>query len=497
MAETADSEIISFSGIVATRPIPIKRAKPKRDGHEHPFSDVGSSPPTSLPRSLPKHPLLLGTSPPGFDLLMGFSFPGMVSHQVPPAPAVPDVMIALPIPTELSDSVDITQPEPSTETAPDLVRASYSVDLDILKIHEAIRALFASKLGHLDEVEEQISNLKSKLSSGYLSLIEADKIATEIAKLEEEFNMVESGERWNEYISQAKPLFDQYLPIASDDVKGIVKFTGEADLKDADQDRVKKRKDIIHSYLRIAEKYIRLDIVCEVEKDDKCPGCGGASDEALLDEDEGLKICSCGYQQPNLVKISTFKDTMRVNVDRSDYEDRSNFIKAYDRFMGTKIPKIPDTLYSMLDEYFIKEGYPIGEVIRNDPRFALLPNGKRAGTSVDLMKNALSATSNASYYDCINYISSNYWGWNLPDLSLLRERVIDEYDRTQKVYKVIRTRGSSLNVQIRLYVQLRAVDYPCEWSDFKILSARESLEYHHQMWQIMCEHTGVKFTPII
>jgi hypothetical protein len=187
---------------------------------------------------------------------------------------------------------------------------------------------------------------------------------------------------------------------------------------------------------------------------------------------------------------------MRVNVGgRSGYKDRLTFIKTLDHFMGLKIPKIPEKLYDMLDEYFIKEGFPTGkEICETAP---LLPNGQRRGTSVDLMVKALAATSNTSFYDCINHIGSIYWKWKLPDLSELREVIIKDYDETQEVYEEIRERGSSLNSQIRTFAHLKARGYECDFSNFKILTTRDSLEYHHRMLEIMFKRVGLPTVAII
>ena len=32
---------------------------------------------------------------------------------------------------------------------------------------------------------------------------------------------------------------------------------------------------------------------------------------------------------------------------------------------------------------------------------------------------------------------------------------------------------------------------------FKIQTSRDSLEFHQEMWKVMCEKTGLKFYPVI
>lgn len=394
------------------------------------------------------------------------------------------------------EDIDISEPLPLNESPPDLVKATYKNDLDILKIHKAIRALFGYKKHNLLLYKKEIETHKITIKVQYLSSIESMKLNEKISELEAQINQIENGIEWGNYIRQAEPILREYIPLSSDEVRGVIVFSGKKNLSEENLERVEQRLNLIDKYLKIAEKYIRLDIIHEINMDVKCPGCGNDSRQTYVEEDSGMVTCICGYQQFTLTKNSTYKDSSRVNINgRSTYEDRTTFIKAIERLMGLKINRIPNNLYKMLDDYFIKESFPIGEQVKQ--MYPLLENGQRDKTSINLMITALAATKNSSYYDCVHYIATNYWGWNLPNLSLLQEDIINDYDITQKVYDEIRERDSSLNVQIRLYLHLRARDYPCELTDFKTLHSRDSLEYHNKMWKIMCERTGVKFTPLI
>lgn len=390
---------------------------------------------------------------------------------------------------------DTSFPKPMKTHPPDLVKAVYRDDLNILKIHDAIRCSFGSRLGTVDEQKRKIKEIQKQLKTKHMTFIEYQCRIDEVNRLEKELDELVSGKQWNEYISSVEPIIQEYIPLATDTIKGIVKFKKGAEVIKEDEEQTNRRLQIIDKFLTISSKYIKLDVIRDISFVSKCPNCGNLFDEMLLDSDQGTHICICGYEQVNLAKNSTFKDSSRVNVaGRSQYEDRSTFIRAFERAQGQKIGKIPEKLYEMLDEYFLRKGIPEGKKIKEYPT---LPNGKKPKTSVDLLSEALSSTGNAAYYDSIPMIAHVYWGWELPNLSEYREGVISDYDATQKVYEEIKERESSLNVQIRLYLHLRARDYPCDWSDFKILTSRESLEYHHRMWKIMCERTGVKFTPVI
>jgi len=132
-------------------------------------------------------------------------------------------------------------------------------------------------------------------------------------------------------------------------------------------------------------------------------------------------------------------------------------------------------------------------------KLPLTENGRKKGTSREMMFEALSDTNNSAFYDDINLILHLYWGWELPNISHLEERIMEDYINTQQVYNSIlkKDRDASLNIQFRLYVHLKAVGYPCTKDDFKIQTSRDSLIFHNEVWKEMCEKTGIKFHPVI
>lgn len=397
-------------------------------------------------------------------------------------------------------SVNLTLPPPDSSPRPKLIRGSYTTDLSIPKIHEAIRLLFSSKMASVPEMEREIESQKLALKSGWITHIESLKINEQICILHKEVEEISTGRLWNEYINECGSILIEYIPLASDKIKGIVTFSGgsrsdDFEEQDVSSGLIERRLALISDYINKASKYIKMDIVREVGTISKCPNCGIDFEEIIVDEDTGLHTCTCGYDRVYLSKASTYKDSSRVNIGgRTSYEDRITFIRAMDKFEGKKIMKIPDRLYDMLDEYFEAHRFPTGKEIRT---WEVLPNGKKERTSVSLMTDALGGTKNAAYYDAIQVIASKYWGWVLPDLSSIREAILLDYDATQKVYEQIKERDSSLNVQIRMLYHYNAQGCTFELCDFKIVTSRDSLEYHHRMLKEMSRQTGIKKIDII
>jgi hypothetical protein len=104
------------------------------------------------------------------------------------------------------------------------------------------------------------------------------------------------------------------------------------------------------------------------------------------------------------------------------------------------------------------------------------------------MYKALKDTGNSDYYDHINIILNEMWGWVLPDVSHLEDKIMEDYDTSQRIYEVIpKDRKSSLNSQFRLFKHLRRLGYPCKSKDFRIPTTHDILEFHNSTWAKMCE----------
>jgi len=383
-----------------------------------------------------------------------------------------------------------------SEDPPDLVRGTYSTDLNINKIHEAILIRFKYFEESIDQFKQQLDELYDSTNDSSKPDNEIKLIFQQIEKLKIKIDDYENKTSYNEYINGVNSLLDKYNKVASNDSKGVVFFIKNKE-KEADN-IVNYRLRIIRDYLDIAKNYIRLEISQKLNLKVTCPGCGMDLSKIFIDEFSGLSICpSCGYEKESITNNSTYKDTLRLNSNnRNNYDDCENFRKALYRFQGKQNNRPPIKLYEQLDSYFTRIKKPIGSEIL---KFPLTEDGRKKGTSREMMFEALADTNNSAFYDDINLILHIYWGWELPNISHLEERIMDDYINTQQVYNSIlkKDRNASLNIQFRLYVHLKAAEYPCTKDDFKIQTSRDSLIFHNEIWKEMCEKTGIKFHPVI
>ena len=251
-------------------------------------------------------------------------------------------------------------------------------------------------------------------------------------------------------------------------------------------------KENLENYLDICSIYIRVERIKNISYTFKCKACDNNL-ENLKEDSEGIvtcPICNCinTYMKPN---------NYQRDLEKFNYcfdEDVNNFIKILDKFEGKTNIMVDNNFIELLDNYFVDIGMGKGSYYKN---LDTLLNGKKEGTSRKLLWNALEKIGYSQYYDEVSYIANVYWGWKLPDLTKYKDQLIKDYQMTQNIWNLIKAdykRSASLGTQFRLYVQLKAVNYPyMDREDFKIQDNIESLRLHNECWKIMCEKCNIKY----
>jgi hypothetical protein len=218
----------------------------------------------------------------------------------------------------------------------------------------------------------------------------------------------------------------------------------------------------------------------------RCPGCNELLSE-LFDDEHGIQHCSCGYERSVTSKgynASTISINESINprTSKNDTEDRENFIKALNQYDGSDRGNLPPDLYSKLDRYFIQLGYPSSADIR-----AGVAHSKPM--SYRIMYDALTALSLVQPpYAYVTRICHDVWGWPLPDISHIRELVLDHFELTQRAGVDLSL--EPITMQYRLFKHLQMVDHECKAEDFRIPKTREILEKNEHNWKQRCAATG-------
>ena len=394
--------------------------------------------------------------------------------------------------------------ESRSEAPPDRIVGTYTDDYDIVGVHDLLMRRFNYKReDRLRALVKQRNELDS-LSKTPQTILERRHTLQELTTTADTIRDIQEKKDILRYTEQAEPLLAEYKRLGSA-VKVISlkkKATAGRCVLDA---RGVERHQVVSKFLQLAGKYIQVDVVRDLQLEDPCPGCGVNLD-GLPSNEYGVIICpTCQIEKYFPVQMLVPVDAINATSARNGYDDRENFNKALLRYEGKEpANRIPGDLVDRLDVYFKSYSLPVSLEIKAMP---LTNKGTRGETSREMMYKALGDTGLSDLYENTNLICHIYWGWKLPDVSHLEGKIMDDYDRTQRVYNcLIKKRSSSLNSQYRLFKHLQLRGHKCCIEDFKLVRTPDILSEHDEFWREMVEHAwtaeereeeGIKFIPTI
>ncbi len=391
----------------------------------------------------------------------------------------------------------------NADNIPDRISAMYSDDYDILHVHDVVLCKLNHEKRDLPDLFHKKEEIEKRLED-QLKIVERKKLLTQLEEVKSKIQTIETETRKKSYVEESKELLQRYQQLGP-----IIKVRSFLD-EDSEEDKAKQEKKdppespdqeerlrIIRRYLEIAKKYIAINVVRIIPNDRRCPGCG--EDLVLVDpEDYSLERCEeCGFERQNFSKPSFFKEAPNQgkSISNSDYEDRENFIKAFECYLGEQQAP-PPSLFVALDGWAEKYEHPSKEEIRELP---LNEDGTRGEYGKSMLLQALADEGYADYYKDVKLIGHLHWGWRLPSISQQdRDLIIQDYDNTQRVFNAIKKdRKSSLNTQLRLYRHLEARKIPCRPTDFKLPTTPNILEEQDIYWREMVKVIpGAEFTSL-
>lgn len=357
------------------------------------------------------------------------------------------------------------------DVIPDVIEIYYNgKDIEMEKIDEAIQHKYEMLAKNHDYLYEEKKEIEKKILISSTPM-EKNEMLEEIEEIERKIKDYENNISLNKYISESKQILSEYKKLREED-----------------------KINLITKFIQIAKKYISIQLIRVVDTEFMCKSCG-CNLEDLIEEIEGSYICQkCNTQNTFLSANTYIRDVEKLPSSSDD--EISGFVKILDKFEGKQNPSLPNDFYQKLDAYFELNRKPLGEEIRKRKK---LSNGKKEGTSKKILRQALESVGYSSFYEDANYIAHVYWGWDLPDISRYREQIIEDYQKTQRVWLKIchnYDRKASLGTQYRLYSHLRSVGYPVEKDDFGIQDSVDSLRTHNDAWEKMCSESGVKFYAV-
>lgn len=243
----------------------------------------------------------------------------------------------------------------------------------------------------------------------------------------------------------------------------LKQYTEQANILLEHYNNSENKKKYINEYLRFLDAYIHIDVIKPKDNNREADYCAKSS--------------------------------------KDEHSDRENFKRALLRIQGKQNCKILEDILVKLDKYF--DSFDL--ITRQKAKsISLKTNGKKEGTSRELMERALKEIGNPSYYDRINIICSIYWGWKLPDFTVLEPKIMEEYENTQKIFLSLPNKGrsSNLNLQYRLFKhlelhkeELKELGYILKKDDFKLIGTRVIFLQYDEIWKQMTQGAGLIFIP--
>lgn len=341
---------------------------------------------------------------------------------------------------------------------------TYTDDYDICYVHDIIINTLTQEKDKLSSLNKKIENLK-KIKQKTQTFNAKTETLDAIEEINKEILMIKGEERLKAYTLLSLPLIDKYIN---------VKF---------DTDSTNRLK-IINEYLKIAKKYISIQVSRNVNHKKSCMNCKTSLENEEMSTDGILRCPEC-HNEHQMIESIKHIDHFKIQHLNNE-NDMDNFINALTRYQGLQ-GNPPAIIFTKLDAYFKERGLPDAAYIRSLP---YNDRGKKGEYNKEMLYNALSSIGYASYYEDINLIGHIYWDWKLPDLTNLKETILRHYTITQKsFYKIpleIRERISSLGCNYRLYNHLRLVGVPVYKDDFKIAENPNSIAQHDKIWKLMC-----------
>ena len=350
----------------------------------------------------------------------------------------------------------------TNDSVPDKIHIYFYDKIDIHKIDDIIKYKYEILKKKIPSLREEKEFLEKKIIG--------EKITSVIFSLEKKITEIENLiEDYNNNVSLKKYLHESFFYL-----------TNEENLSLEDKKR----------YIFVADKYINIELLKKNKNTLSCKICHYDLEDTL-EEDENVYICpKCNACNNFLTPINYIKD---IEYGKTIDEDVINFSKVLDKFEGKNDIRLENNFFQKLDDYFSSKDMKNGIYYKELP---VNGEGKKEGTSKKLLFEALEYLNYSQYYDETNYITNVYWGWELPDISGIRDKIIKDYQNTQKIWNRIKykyKRSASLGTQYRLFVHLNSNGYECKKEDFKIQDMVESLRIHNNAWSIMCKECGISF----
>jgi Zn ribbon nucleic-acid-binding protein len=380
------------------------------------------------------------------------------------------------------------KPDIKTLISSDPIEIRYTYTIAIDYVHGEVIRRLEGMVG-LDKLIKEREKLSDKLKIVRTSITDRN-VHGKISYIDKEIEYIRSGNKLRSYIEIAECIvmeyldLPQYVHIVTDDEDTII------ELDDVEIERLK----IIHKFFDIAKKYVPINVIQENDVDiNSCINCGFKIINVAIDDD-GQQECPKCSNVICIFSLSGHKGIKSSSGNRT-YNVENTYRREILYFIGIAKVHIPEDVFTKLCIHFRNKGFPEPEEIKS---FSLDEYGKREGTTLDALLEALKEIGYPSLYKHANAIGRDFWGWKLHEE--LRDKIpqlLEGFRMTQRYFNTIDKRGRTSNIcsQHRLLQELIRFGVKVCMTDFK-LPNESALAFSEYLWKQLCEKAVVEYIPL-
>jgi Zn ribbon nucleic-acid-binding protein len=366
------------------------------------------------------------------------------------------------------------------------IRYTYTIAIDY--VHGEVIRRLEGMVG-LEKLIAERGKLSDKLKIMRTSITDRS-VHGKISSIDKEIEYIQSGNKLKSYIDIAEDIvmeyleLPQYVHIVTDDEDTIIQ------LDDVEITRLK----IIHTFFDVAKKYVPINVIQEKDVDiNSCINCGFKMINVAIDDDGQQECPKCG----NVICIFSLSGHKGIKSSSGNrtYNVENTYRREILYFIGTAKVHIPEDVFLKLSIHFKNKGFPDPEKIKTYP---LDEYGKREGTTLDALLEALKEIGYPSLYKHANAIGRDFWGWKLhEDLRDKIPQLLEGFRMTQRYFNIIDKRGRTSNIcsQHRLLQELVRFGVKVCMTDFK-LPNESALAFSEYLWKQLCEKALIEYIPL-
>lgn len=364
--------------------------------------------------------------------------------------------------------------------------------MDILEIHNKILRNFQEEKEKIQEYREKLADLQLTRNSPSIPMYSKNELDKTIESLENKINKIENAEDYNYYIIETSEILKRYDEILRTPIK--ISFLGKQKTEN------REKNELIQKYLKISQKYIRLDCYknCEENKKNKegkdqvCEDCGNNKD---FTEEENILIClNCGLQYESLINRTSYRDADRVNIStKYTYDRKIHFRDCMNQYQGKQNCTIEPKVYKGLEDIIQRHHLLVGNP--GDAREYRYQNITKEHVLMFLKELGFS-----KHYENVVLIHYVLTGKKPDDISYIEDKLLNDFDLLvdtyDKNFKQNSERVNFISTQYVLFQLLQKHKHPCKKEDFVILKTVDRKTFHDDVCKELFAILGWNFIPL-